>query len=176
MSAQATSQPFSGGATERPRPVPPPDISIAIGRDNNGNIYAGNRFNTYVGSVMGDMITLVADGDVPLAVPRDRPVDGRPRDFADLLGRENEKRRAGAAISDGDPVEFYAEPGQGKTSLLRHLAWRIRTPRDGVYHVRAATRPLEDLQHKLFTGFFTSQFPIKQYRERCWSTSVICRR
>ncbi len=150
--------------SELPYPTPPPDVRVHISGNNVGNIYAGNRFNTFVGAVAGDMVTLVTETDIPLAEPRPRPVDGRPRDFAHLIGRLPEIRTATAALSADLPVEICGPPGIGKTSLLHYLAWRVPALPDGVYHLRCADRPPEDVQEQLFAAFYQSQFPIKQYR------------
>lgn len=164
MAVHTAVRPPADATAAGPQPAPPPDVAIYIEGNNAGNIYAGNRFNTYVGAVAGDMVTLVTSAEMPLVEPNPRPVDGRPRDFAGLIGRTAEIRQATASLAASESVEIYAPPGMGKTSLLRYLAWRLPAPPDGVYHLRVAGRPVEDVTEQVFAGFFRSQFPIKQYR------------
>ncbi|MGH2653901.1 MAG: CHAT domain-containing protein [Actinomycetota bacterium] len=80
---------------------------------------------------------------------RSVPVRALPRDFPDLLDREDEVRAAITALQAGRSVEVIGGPGIGKSTLLRHLVHRVVGP-DGVVHGSARGRTVEDLLQYLF--------------------------
>ena len=87
-------------------------------------------------------------------VPHDPPIRALPRDFPDLLGRENEVASASSALSDGRPVQLFGQKGRGKTSLLRYLSHRHPEELDGVVHAAALGQPVEDLLQFLFDRLY----------------------
>ena len=80
-------------------------------------------------------ITAVPPAAVPQPVPT--PVTIRPRPFRQLLGREAEIIWVTELLQQQIPVEFYSEPGMGKTVLLRHLAYHPITDQfpDGIIYL-----------------------------------------
>jgi hypothetical protein len=87
-------------------------------------------------------------------VRRDPPIRALPRDFPDLLGREDEVAATTAALTAGRAVQLYGEKGLGKTALLRHLSHRPPEKVDGVVHVAALDQPVEDLLQFLFDRLY----------------------
>ncbi len=86
---------------------------------------------------------------------RPLPVQRLPRDFPGLLGREEQVGIAKAAFSSGSPVEFFGEPGIGKSALLRHLAHHAdQRPSEGTIHHASAGEPLEDSLQFVFECFY----------------------
>jgi hypothetical protein len=136
------------------------DVRIAVEGDNLGRIAVGHHINQ-VGSVHGDYVAVNVTGRPPAPTPRVRPVDRRGRDFPDLLGRSEVLRAVRGAARAGRPVELFAPPGMGKSALLRHLAFRLPAPGDGVVWLSAAGRPYEDLLEELFDAFFQTPTPVK---------------
>ncbi len=135
----------------------------AEGRDRQPTlvqIAVGNNLNQ-VGSVHGDTIVVNVAGRTPPPLPRDRPVARRARDFPDLLGRCEEMDAAREAARTARPIEFYGPPGIGKSALLRHMAFRLPAPADGVVWLSAADRPYADLLEKLFDAFYQMPRPSK---------------
>jgi CHAT domain/HYDIN/CFA65/VesB-like, Ig-like domain/Bacterial Ig domain len=96
-------------------------------------------------------------------VPRRRagPVLVTPRDFPELLDRENEISVAAQGVESGRAVEFHGEAGVGKSVLLRHLTHRMPGLPDGVVHLSAARRPAADILQFLFEAFFDSDPPVR---------------
>lgn len=136
------------------------NVRIAIEGDNLGQIAVGDALNQ-VGSVHGDYIAVNVADRIPPPMPRDRPVARRGRDFPDLLGRREEIGAAREAARTAQPVEFYGPAGMGKSALLRHLAFRLPAPADGVVWLSAADRPYADLLEKLFDAFYQTPRPVK---------------
>lgn len=96
---------------------------------------------------------------VNYAPPEERPAPRRastpvrrlPRDFPDLLGRENEIRILHAALGSDAAVEILGAEGIGKTTLLRHTTHRIGdAPPDGVIYTVCGRQPVEDLLQFVF--------------------------
>ena len=156
----------SVAAVQRPakgrdrRPTLADDVRIAIEGDNLGQIAVGSHLNQ-VGSVHGDYLVANVAGRIPPPTPRARPVARRGRDFPDLLGRREEMAAAREAARTAQPLEFYGPAGMGKSVLLRHMAFRLPAPADGVVWLSAADRPYADLLEKLFDAFYQTQRPIK---------------
>jgi hypothetical protein len=75
-----------------------------------------------------------------------------------MLDRQMEISKAGSTLDAGLPVQFYGEPGVGKTSLLRHLAYRPQSTSlpDGVVYLSARGKPVSDLLQQLLEAFFES--------------------
>ncbi len=104
-------------------------------------------------------------GPAERPVPRLRrpPVDLRPKDFADLLGRDAVVAAAAWAFLDPKtpPVEITGPDGAGKTVLLRSLAHHpsAQLP-DGVVYSNGA-QPASDLLQFLFQTFYEAPAPVK---------------
>jgi hypothetical protein len=96
---------------------------------------------------------------VNYAPPEERPVPRRastpvrrlPRDFPDLIGRENEIRSLDAALGSEAAVEILGAEGMGKTTLLRHTTHRMSdAPPDGVIYTVCGRQPVEDVLQFVF--------------------------
>jgi hypothetical protein len=87
-------------------------------------------------------------------IRREPPIRALPRDFPDLLGREDDVAATTAALGAGRAVELCGEKGLGKTALLRHLSHRPPEKLDGVVHVAALDQPVEDLLQFLFDRLY----------------------
>src|SRR5712692_6475365 len=84
---------------------------------------------TLVGSVNADRVVVASHvGTIIMAAepraPQPRPTPSRalPRAYPPLLDRTNETRQAADALQNAVSVQFFGEPGLGKSMLLRHLA------------------------------------------------------
>ncbi len=93
---------------------------------------------------------------VPLAPDVQRPQD--------LLDRAAEVDTATAAWRSATHLEFFGEPGVGKTSLLSHLAFQTQKGQfpDGVIYLdRVGERPTQDVLQLIFDSFVESDTPYK---------------
>lgn len=113
----------------------------------------------------GALITAAAPGERPEPRPRRPPLDLRPKDFPDLLGREAEVRTVTATfLADGEtatePVEIFGHAGSGKTSLVRNVAHHpsAQFP-DGVVY-SASRQSAADLLRFLFQTFYETPEPL----------------
>jgi len=95
-----------------------------------------------------------------------------PGIFSDLVGRQDEIDTVFSTLSAGSFVNVWGECGVGKTSLLRHVAYRAAQEfygRQVVYH-SAARLPLEDLLQALDRCLYEQQARVKwspgELRER----------
>lgn len=140
------------------------DIAITgdvVGRDKivNQSQVAHGQYVVQIGNVNGGVVNV--QSGPPAVRPRPTPVLLRPRPFRNLLGREAEIQTALTEAGQAIPVEFYGEPGVGKTALLRRLAH----PDDaaafpaGVVHLSALQRPLADFLQSLYDAFYESNPP-----------------
>jgi hypothetical protein len=97
-------------------------------------------------------------------VPRRRatPVLLPPRPFPGLIGRTTEVGAAKAAMRAGQPFEYFASPGWGKTSLLRYLGQLAAgTCPDGIVYQPSSGQPLDDLLQFCFDVFYETDVPFK---------------
>jgi hypothetical protein len=80
-----------------------------------------------------------------------------------LLDRQTETANVIQALNSQEPVECVGEPGSGKTSFLRHLAYnpQLSTFSSGVVYFQVNQLSMADLLHSLFDAFYTCDFPIK---------------
>jgi hypothetical protein len=97
-------------------------------------------------------------GAEPVVTPR--PTWRSAADGDRLVGRDNEIAVAGTA-TPGEPVEFYAACGYGRSALLRRLA----AARGGVYE-RVGDRRVDDLRQRLFAQFYDVSAAFKPSAEQ----------
>jgi hypothetical protein len=123
-----------------------------------GQIVTGEnvQYSLHVGSVHGGVIYNVPAEKTATPGPRQPPVLIRPRPLRGMLDRQMEVSNAGSTLQSGLPVQFYGEPGVGKTSLLRHLAYGPQSASfpDGVVYLSARGKPVSDLLQQLLEAFF----------------------
>jgi hypothetical protein len=86
--------------------------------------------------------------------------------FPELLGRQVEIEATIANLQAATPVEFYGEPGLGKSSLLRAIAYTpalTNTFPDGIVYRHAYHQTVPDLLQILLTDFYEyeSRLPVK---------------
>jgi len=131
-------------------------------QENSGQIAVGN-YVVQIGSVHGGVVNIAMPDQKPRLQPRPTPVLLRPRRFPGLLDRREESNSANLALSAYQPVEFFAGPGFGKTSLLRHLAHHPTTTSypDGVIYQVGRRRLVDDILQFLFEAFIESDRPYK---------------
>ncbi len=131
-------------------------------QENSGQLAIG-KYVVQIGSVHGGEVNIAMPAEQPQWQPRPLPVLLRPRRFTGLLDRQPESRAAATALQSLEPLEFFGSPGQGKTSLLRHLAQQPppATCPDGVIYLSARQQPQADLLQFLFEAFFESNIPAK---------------
>jgi hypothetical protein len=131
-------------------------------KEEAGEIAVGN-YVLQIGATHGSVVNLAPAGHRSAPQARPTPVFLRPRSFAGLLDREAEIDSATAALQTATPVEFYGQPGLGKTTLLRHLAHHAPAPSfpDGIVYLSARQQPVADLLQSLFDAFYESDAPFK---------------
>jgi hypothetical protein len=103
---------------------------------------------------------------VPVSRPRPRtpPVLLRPKPFPDLLDRRDELNGALSTLLQEQPVQFFGEPGIGKTSLVGSIGNHQATSAfpDGVmYYCSREDGAPADLLQWLFDAFHESDMPFK---------------
>ena len=108
---------------------------------------------------------LTAAGVRPVRSLRRPPLDLRPKDFPELLGRDEEVRTITSAfLAEGgtasEPVEIFGPSGTGKTALVRNVAHHpsAQFP-DGVVYT-ASRQPAPDLLRFLFQTFYETPEPL----------------
>ena len=135
------------------------NVEVHVGGNLSGTLVAGNYniVNTADGAVIN-----VFRGKLTVE-RRPVPVQLRPRPFPGLLGRKSEVATVTGAVDRSLPFEFYAEPGWGKSALLRHLASHLSPAAhaEGVVYERAADHSVPDLLQFIFDAFYRTSVPIK---------------
>lgn len=131
-------------------------------QENSGQVAIG-KYVVQIGSVHGGVVNIAMPAEQPNWQPRPLPVLLRPRRFAGLLDRQPESQAAAAALQTLEPLEFFGRAGQGKTALLRHLAYQLPTSAcpAGIIYLPAQNQPQADLLQFLFEAFFESNIPAK---------------
>ena len=132
----------------------PDTIQAKIRGDISGQVAIG-RHIVQVGSNHG---ILIIEGQEHAPRARQVPISMLPRHFTGLLNREAEIATVTSAFESTLPAEFHGEPGIGKTSLLRSVAYHPTTAafRDGVIYVPARHQRVSDLLQSLFDAFYES--------------------
>ncbi|MGD1897053.1 MAG: choice-of-anchor D domain-containing protein [Phormidesmis sp.] len=133
------------------------DVSIDMGGDMSGSLVVGhgNQLHTYTYNVdHGGVLNVAAP---PTVRPRETPINLRPRPFPNLLDRHTVLLRVQDALVKSLPVEVHAEPGFGKTALMRHVAYRPEIATrfaDGVVYLSAVRQLAADLLQSLYDAFY----------------------
>jgi tetratricopeptide (TPR) repeat protein len=97
---------------------------------------------------------------------RARPRQSVPAEPATLLGRDAEVAIAEAVIA-GQPVEFHAVCGFGKSTLLRYLAGKLAAHTTvPVVYLRVASDQADDLRQRLVEALYTTDTPFKATPEQ----------
>jgi beta-lactam-binding protein with PASTA domain len=94
----------------------------------------------------------------PEALPR-QPIFGREQQLADAL----------RAIQQRRPIEFHADCGYGKTTLLEHIVAGVseRYSAAGCIYLQADRDRVEDLLQQLVTQLYRSDQPVKLTPGEC---------
>ena len=140
----------------------PSRVEAQISGEISGQIAVGNHI-IQNNVDHGGVVYIAAAGERPVPHPRPTPVYLRGRAGPALLGREKELARAMTALQSGAPVNFFAPPGAGKTSLLKHIAHHPPpgAPPDGVVYHEMGDEPLEHSLQFLFEAVYESDVPFK---------------
>lgn len=148
---QSVSQPEAAGVVQA-------DISGEI----SGQVAVGN-YNLQIGSVHGGVVNINLPDQRPRLRPRATPVLILPRRMAGLLDRVDEIGAAEIGLTNNLPVEFSAQSGLGKTTLLRLLARHSLTEvfPDGVIYLSARDQRPGDLLQSIFDALYEYDAPYK---------------
>jgi hypothetical protein len=148
--------------TSMTQSFPPGNVEAHIQGEISGQVAIGNNI-IQIGAIHGGVVNIALPEQQTRPQPRSTPIFLRPRPFPGLLDREAEVGTATAALQSATPVEFYGQPGLGKTTLMRHLAHHpsVSSFPDGVIYLSARHQPLDDLLQSLFDAFYESDVPFK---------------
>ncbi len=131
------------------------NIEALISGEVKGQVAIGSNI-LQIGSVHGGVVNIAMPGTITPPRPRPKPVFLRPRPFPGLLDRRDETGRVAAALRSAQPIEIDGEPGLGKTSLLRYLAYYAFDTKypDGIVHLSLRGQSLADVLQALFEAFY----------------------
>jgi hypothetical protein len=120
--------------------------------------------------VAGHVGTLVMPSDRQPPSLRPAPVRQLPRAFPALLDRTGELAEAMAAIKAASPVQFFGQPGLGKTVLVRNVAHHTVTAGfpDGAVCLPGHRVPLEDLLQAFYDLFYDRESSYKPTDAQVW--------
>jgi hypothetical protein len=140
---------------------PDRDIQAYI-QGEMGQLVVGN-YNIQIGSIHGSVVNILSTEQQPHLQPRATPVFLLPRPFPQLLGRQAEVSIAIASFQSTQSVEFYSEPGLGKSVLLRHLAYHPQATSPFIHGAvnLTANQPVADLLQSLFEAFYDCDISYK---------------
>jgi LysM repeat protein len=137
-------------------------VQADISGEISGQVAVGN-YNLQIGSVHGGVVNINLPDQRPRLRPRATPVMILPRRIAGLLDRVDEIGAAEMALTNELPVEFSAQSGLGKTTLLRLLARHSLTEvfPDGVIYLSARDQRPGDLLQSIFDALYEYDAPYK---------------
>jgi hypothetical protein len=119
-----------------------------------GQVAVGENINQFYAE-RGAIVNYIAPEEQPRPRLRQLPIARLPRDFAGLLGREEQVEGVADALASGLTVEIVGEVGIGKSALLRYLSRRSgQRPSDGTVYHACAGEPLGDLLQFVFESFY----------------------
>jgi hypothetical protein len=115
----------------------------------------------------GARITRMTARQNPLDLLRPQHPEALARPL--VLGRQQQSADAFRAIQQGRPIEFYADCGYGKTTLLQHIAasaseWYSASR---CVYLRVDRGRVEDLLQQLVAQLYTSEQPVKLTPGEC---------
>ena len=147
-----------------PAPVGEVRTSVTVTGDVSGQLAVGSHIvQMRVDTVLGNLVTVLPPDAKANVTPRPVPISLVPRRPALVIGRQHETALAVEALSDRRPVELYAPPGMGKSTLLRSLAHQLPITEacGGMAHLSARGLSHDDLLQVLFDVFYSSDIPVK---------------
>ena len=137
------------------------DYVIDITGDVTGMVAAGEHvYQQQVNVKDGGLVYVLESGAAPFR-RISTPVRSVPRAEPPLIGRRAELGAVTAAVRPGGTVQIVGQTGIGKTTLLTHSAHRDLSPElvDGIVHIRARGKALDDVLVDLFYSFHDSALP-----------------
>ena len=142
--------------------LPANHIEAKIGDVSGGSQVAVGSYIVQIGRIEGGVVNIL-NGPPAAPRPRPQPVLLRPRAFPGLLNRETETSNTIQALESRESVECSGEPGSGKTSLLRHLAYHPQLAgfSAGVIYFQVNQQSNADLLKSFFDAFYEYDSPIK---------------
>ena len=138
-------------------------MDVKIGDVGGGAQVAVGNYIVQIGKVEGGIVNILNDAPPPPRL-RSQPVSLRPKTFPGLLDRQTETSTLINTLKSQQSVECTGEPGAGRTSLLRHLAYQDQVSTAfpaGVVYFQVNQQSGPDLLKSLFDAFYTCDFPIK---------------
>jgi beta-lactam-binding protein with PASTA domain len=120
-----------------------------------------------IASRHGARITRMTLRQSPFDLLHQRRAEALPRQ--PILGREQQLADALRAIQQRRPIEFHADCGYGKTTLLEHIVASVseRYSTAGCICLRADRDRVEDLLQQLVTELYGSDQPVKLTPGEC---------
>ena len=143
-------------------PFSHPNHSVQL-QGEIGQLAIGN-YNIQIGSIHGGVVNIISAEHQPRLWTRPTPVFLLPKPFPNLLGRKEEVSLAIANLQSKQSVEFYSQPGLGKTVLLRHLGDQPQATSpfpDGAVSFFTHHQTLTDLLQSIFDAFYESDIAYK---------------
>lgn len=142
--------------------LPANHIEAQIGDVSGGSQVAIGSYIVQIGRIEGGVVNIL---NGPPTSPRSRPqpVLLLPRAFPGILDRVTESSNAIQALQSKESVECSGEPGSGKTSLIRHLAYQslVSGFTAGVVYFQVNQQSNDDLLKSLFDAFYEYDSPVK---------------
>ncbi len=100
--------------------------------------------------------------DSPALIELPIPVSPALKPLKGFIGRSRERSIIEAATQDGETVGAFAEPGWGKTALLKNIAYSDTDGfPHGVVYLKVRQQPFEDVLQDLHDAFYRADEPAK---------------